>query len=696
MGILAARLTDIQVAHAGVLTSAALAEHLREVPLPAHRGEILARNGQVLAVDIPAAVITADPAVIAQSPTPQVSQDAAQLAPLLDVPSATLLQELQSTSQYVVLEPQATSAQGKAVSALNLSGIYVKTIQVRRYPSGFFMGHILGFVNNTGGVTGVEESYQKQLAGTNGYVLAQWANVYGSNPPEIPGTTVRTVPAKPGDTLQLTVRVGLQEQLQRQLEIAIANTGATRAYGIVLQPLTGAILAASSWPTYDPNAPGDVPSSIWNNTVQSYDMPPGSVFKPITASAALATGVVTPQTPFYDPGILSVGGVNIHNFMTLERNTTFARAFEESANVVFGTVGLKLGATRFNSYLKAFGLFGLPGSDLAGEQPNILVSPAQSTPLSVAEESFGETLVVTPLSLITALNVVADGGLLIRPHVGYALLNSQGKVVQKIQPQVVRRVIPTQIAATVRQMMVGIVDNGTAQRGFIPCYDAAGKTGTSNIYQNGTTTNNFIASFVDMAPASNPAAIVLIQLYDPKGYFNEGGEVAAPVAQAVLTDALHTLGVPPHCTATNQTPPAPGAPGTTALVLNMVEMPQIVGLTPQQATTAVYNAGIYLKVSGKGSKVLTQNPPAGEEVQKYTTVEAYTTPQAVEPPGYVQVPSVIGQTIAQAAATLSGANLAMVVDGVGNAVSQEPPAGSRAEAGTSVQVEFGLAKPAGG
>lgn len=688
LAVLLVRLGDIQIVHAKTLGAAALAEHLKAVPIPAERGEIIAHGGQVLAIDVPAAAVTADPKQVSAP-----AAEAKRLADLLNVSETTIATKLAVPgSQYAVLEAQATGAQGRAVAALHLPGIYVHTVEVRRYPNGFFMGHLLGFLNDVGGVAGVEQSYNRQLGGTPGYQLAQ-TGLYGEI---IPGTTVRTVPARPGETLRLTVRVGLQAELQRELEVAVATTKASRAYGIVLQPATGAILAASSWPTFDPNAPGDVPPAVWQNTVWSYDMPPGSVFKPVTVSAALSAGIVQPSTPFTDPGILKVGGVSLHNFQKLEVHTTFARAFDESANVIFGRVGLDLGAARFDSALKAFGLFSVPGADLPGQSADILWSPAKINPLALAEESFGESMAVTPLSLITALNVVADGGLLIRPHVGDALLNSAGQVVQRIQPQVVRRVIPAQIAATVRQMMVSVIDDGTGQRGFIPCYDAAGKTGTSNIYQNGKTINSFIASFVDMAPASNPQAIVLIMLYDPQGYFTEGGEVAAPVAQAVLSDALHTLGVPPHCTATNEMPPKPGSAGTTSLVLDMVEMPTIMGMTPTQATTAIRKTDLTLSVSGQGAKVVTQDPPPGAMVQRWTQVEAYTTPQALEPPGFVQVPSVSGQTIAQAAATLAGTNLALVADGVGRAVAQEPPAGSRAQPGTSVQVQFTQASPSGG
>jgi len=681
--VLAARLFDVQVVQRARLSAAALKEHLSAVPLTAARGQITDRNGQVLAVSVPTASVTADPKLAVHHRT----AEAAALAPILGQPAAQILKALRGPGQYAVLAPQVSTAQAAAVSALQakgqLPGIYTHSTTVRRYPDGFFMGHILGFMNASGGVSGVEASYQNALAGKNGYILAQ-TDPFGQ---VIPGTVVRTVPAQQGLTLRLTIDAALQAELQQQIETAIATTRASRAFGIVLQPSTGSILAASSWPTYDPNAYWNAPTT-WNNTVQGFDLPPGSVFKPLTASAALQTGIVSPSTPFFDPGVLNVGGAAIHNFQTLERHTTFARAFDESANVIFGGVGIQLGASRFYQFLQAFGLLGLPGADLPGQQADIMVPQAQATPLAVAEESFGETLSVTPLSLITALNVVADGGLLIRPHVGLALVSSSGKVVKQISPVVVRRVISPGVAATVRQMMVGVVNNGTGQRGFIPCYDVGGKTGTANIYSAGGITNNFIASFVEMAPAADPAAIVLVMLYHPQGAFNEGGEVAAPVAQAVLSDALHVLGVAPHCTANNLLPPLPGTPGTTSLVLDMVAMPAVTNLPVASAVAKVRAEGIYLQVSGKGTRILRQDPPPGAMVQKWTTVDGYTTPNTPAPAVFVAVPDVLGQTIQQSAATMADAGFAMEVSGVGNAVTQDPPAGTRADPGSAVHVDF--------
>lgn len=690
LGVLTARLVDIQVVQQRHLSSGAAQEHLGTVPLPATRGEITDSGGRVLAVSVPAAMVTADPRLITDPAT-----EAAALAPILGASRAQIRRLLRGPGQYAVLAAEVSTSQAAAIGGLQargaLPGIYTHGTTVRRYPDGFFMGHLLGFVNAAGGAAGVELSYQKALAGANGYILAQ-VDPAGQI---IPGTVIRNVPPKQGLTVRLTVDAALQSDLQQQLELAVATTRASRAFGIVLQPSSGAILAASAWPTYDPNAYWNAPAT-WANTVQGFDLPPGSVFKPITVSAALQSGIVTPDTPLFDPGVLRVDGAAIHNFTPLERHTTFTRAFEESANVVFGTVGLELGPSRFYRFLHAFGLLGLPGSDLPGEQPDIFVPQAQANPLAVAEESFGETLSVTPLSLITALNVIADGGLLVQPHVGLDLVDGNGHVVHPIEPVIGRRVIPASVAATVRQMMVGVVDNGTGQRGFIPCYDVAGKTGTANIYGPGGVTNNFIASFVGMAPAGSPAAIALVMIYRPQGSFNEGGEVAAPVVQAVLRDALHDLGVPPHCTAGNILPPKPGAQGTTSLVLDMVTMPAIANLPVAAATARVQASGLRLDLRGGGTRILRQDPPPGATVQKWTAVVGYTTPAQPAPASFVRVPDVLGQPLAAAAANLASAGFALEVTGTGLAATQNPPAGMLADPGSAVHVDFRPVAPIAG
>lgn len=680
LAALAVRLVDVQLVQGRALAAAAERQRLAVVPLPATRGPIVDRLGEVLAVSVPAVDVWADQAQVGDKPAA-----ARALAGVLDPPASAILGLLRRPGQYVMLERQATLAQGRAVRALGLTGVYVSPDAARTYPDGFFLGPVLGFVGADGrGLEGVEYSYQDALAGRNGYQVEQ---VAATGDP-LPGPPLRDRAPQAGLTLQLTIDAGLQHDLEERLEAAVATTGARAAYGVVLKPDDGEILAMAAWPTFDPNHFADVPPTVWANTPWSTDLVPGSVFKTIVTAAALETGVVTPATPFYDPGVVTVDGVPLHNFQPLETQTTFQRAFEESANVIFARVGLRIGFTRFYDYLHAFGLFDLTGVDLPGEQHDILPPEHGATTLTLAEESFGESLAVTPLSLADAVAAIANGGLLVRPHVGLALLSADGRRVRTLSTQVVRRVLSPAVAALVRRLMVGVVNDGTGGRGFIPCYDVAGKTGTANIYANGGVSNRYIASFVGFAPADHPAALALVMLVDPKGPMNEGGEVSAPVVQAVLAAALHRLGVPPHCTPADAALPHPGAPGTTALNLDMVTMPALVNLSPSQALARARQADIELQVDGRGARLLSQNPPAGAMVQRWTTAYGYTSITGPVPGSFVAVPDVHGDTIAQAAAALSRAGLALDAVGVGRAVAQDPGPGVQAPPGSGVRVQF--------
>lgn len=700
-GALILRLGWLQIVRGPSLSAAAYNEHEKIVPIPAQRGEIIDRNGDVLALSVPAATITADPKLIQKAAASAATSvttvsaniqtpasDAAALANVLNLSSAQILTLLEKPIQWVTLEGDATPAQAAAVKQLKLVGIYTQAISVREYPYGTFLAQTLGFVGADGqGLEGVERSYNRELEGKAG-AMATAVDAFGK---PIPYTTTKITEPVNGDTLQLTIDGGLQYDLQDLLQEQVARTGATAAFAIVMQPSTGAILAWGAWPSFDPNNFSASNPATYANPLVNDAYPPGSVFKPITVGAALSAGVVTPTTQFVDPGVCIVDGVHIHNFQQLLVHTTFLQAFEESANVIFCKVAQELGAPTFYRYLHLFGLFSPTGIDVPVANPtgtnNQIIPENQLTTVGLAEESFGQSIAITPLSLITAINVVADGGVLMRPHVGLDLITPTGRKIP-IQPVDEGRVLSPSIDATERQMMENIVTDGTGERAFIPCYDVAGKTGTANLYINGQTSPDVLASFVAYAPASNPQAIVLVQLYNPAPPFNEGGEIAAPLAQALLADALHVLGVPPHCTATNSVTPAPGSPGTTPLILNMVPMPAITTETPAEAAAQLYRIGLYLQVSGTGSTILRQYPPAGADVQKYTKVDGYTEPTEPAPPSDIAVPNVLGDTIAQATSTLTQDGLALDTSGVGIAISQTPTAGTELPPGTGVSVTF--------
>ena len=676
--LLVGRLVWLQGWRGPALYQRAVDVRTRVVPVQAPRGEILDDRGHVLAMSVGAESVYATPAQI-----PDKAATAIRLATVLDLNPATIEKRLKQHVMFVWIARRVSNTEAAAVRTLDLPGISLVQESRRIYPAGMLAAQLLGFVgiDNQGLGGGVEVSYNRQLSGTPGELIIET----DARNQEIPKATRRYVAPKPGDTLRLTLDSTLQGITQRALDQGVAQAHAQSGLAIMMDPKTGGILALAAWPTYDSNEARNADPSLWTNPVITYAFSPGSVFKPITAAAALQTGVVTPSTPFDDSGVLRVPGATISNFNHRGLGaTTFAVGFEKSANTIFGRVGLMLGVQRFYEYLKLFGFMSRTGVDLPGEsaRPSIITPESRATPLDLAEEAFGQTLAVTPLSMITAISAIANGGELMWPHVGLSLEAPNGQVVQRITPKVVRRVISPETAYQLQGLMARVVTNGSGKNAAVPCYSVAGKTGTTQKYENGRVAQGqYIGSFVGYAPAHGAVVALYVMIDEPQGLYY-GGQVAAPVFAQIMRQTLPYLGVQPSC-------PKGVSPDTAAPPEEMVPMPNLVGMDAGQAERVAAEAGVFLKVSGSG-QVLRQVPPAGTQVQKWSTVLAYTTPAEALPEPRVTVPDLQGMTLTAAGQALAHQGLQLQADGAGVVVAQQPPPGTTLSPGDVVRVTMGV------
>lgn len=675
--LLCARLVWLQVVRGDELTAKAAGVRTRVVPIPSPRGKIMDATGQVLAVSVGVDSVYAVPAQVVNA-----AAAAQKVAPILGLSVETVQKKLTRRVLLVWIQRRVTAAQATAVRQADLPGIYLVQEASRLYPEGLFAGQIVGFsgLDNVG-LAGVELSYNKYLKGTNGRIVVET----DARNQEIPSGTRTYVPPVPGDTVQLTINGQLQKMVQVDLDQAVAQAHALGGYALMMNPTTGAILAMAAWPTYDPNYYAQADPSLWTNPLITFAFSPGSVFKPITAAAALATGVVTPSTPFYDTGSIRLPGATIHNFNHAGLGaTTFAIGFQESVNTIFARVGVMLGADRFYTYLQKFGFLGRTGIDLPGEsaQPNIVRPEKKATPLDIAEEAFGQTLAVTPISMVTAIAAIANGGVLMWPHVGAAIYTPSGQLVQAIAPRVVDRVLSPAVAYEVQTLMGSVVSGGTGKNAAIPCYSIAGKTGTTQKYVGGRVGQDvYIGSFAGYAPVHGAKVALYVMIDEPQGMYY-GGQVAAPVFREIMSQALPVLGVQPACPP-GQTPP--GQAGDTSVE---VSMPSLVGMTVAQAEQAAASAGLYLQVSGPGQTIQRQVPAPGDSVQKWSTVLGYTTTAASIPGSMVTVPDLRGMSVREAAQVLSAVDLGMDGEGTGNAIEQAPASGERVAPGSTVAVTF--------
>ena len=537
---------------AGALQQSAQVEQVSTVPLPAARGEIVDSNGQVLALSEAADDVIADPYLIAGTANGGCGcalKVAQKLSPILGIPVLTLLPELsRPNTGYVVLAKLVPAAAAQRAEKAMPGGITLTPDMKRVYPLNDAAAQVIGwtaaYLHGQGDV-GLESQFNSPLDGSSG--VRRIVHDAAGQPISVQDTRA----SRPGETLRLT----LNAQLQNEVEQVLAGVGRqyspVSATAIVVNPQTGAILALANYPSVNANDPfaGSTTAAgtaAVNNAIQdhavSFTYEPGSTFKAITVAGALQDGLITPTTNFDVPPQLSVYGSTIqdaeaHGYEWLST----AQILKVSSNIGADLIGQKLGAIRFNYWVHRFG-FGRPtGVELPGEDNGFILDPSQYSGTSMWNLPFGQGESVTPMQMAAAYSAIANGGILRAPHV---VASIGGKAVH--QPAGVRILSP-QIAAEVRQMLIGVYgEGGTASGAGIPGYQMAGKTGTAQIAVNGSySKTEFVASFVGMVPANNPQLLGMVVVDQPQGAIY-GGSVAAPAFQKIVGWAVPYFGINPR------------------------------------------------------------------------------------------------------------------------------------------------------
>ncbi len=627
---------------------------LRKIPVGAPRGEIATADGVVLAGSRTTYQLYAVPRQV-----PDRSRVAVELAATLHTTPDRLLKLLQQRTTFVWLARKLNDQQVAAIRALHIAGIGLAPQATRVYPNGKLAGAVLGFsgIDNQG-LEGIERSYDSVLRGTNGQIGIEM-DAY--NRPLAQPRVSYTAP-KAGDTVVLTLRSDVQQIAAEAAETARRDTGAKLVSVLVLDVRTGGVLGMALDPSYDPSEFAAYTTAERRNAAVSDVLPPGSTFKAITAAAALAQGVVTPSSGFYDPGFVRVDGVPLRCWKRSGHGSlTFADVVAHSCNVGFIEVGLRLGTSRFYDYLQKFRVLGATGIDLPGEARSIVPPQSRVKPIDLATMAFGQTLALTPISLISAIGAIADGGTWHQPHLMKEIETPAGKVVSRWQG-VSEQIVPKSAAQTAVRLLEGVVRKGSGRPAQIPGYDLAGKTGTAQAVINGRyVEGKYISSFVGFGPAQSPQVAMLVQIFEPVGPYY-GGQIAAPVVGRAMSRVLAALKIPPQAS-----PPRP--------------LPDLTGMTGHTAQTSLKAIGLSANLIGPGSRVTDQFPPAGAAIQPGSQVLVY-----LGQGGEVTVPDLRGDTVDAAALALDRVGLRLRVDGEGRVVEQEPAPGSSLPLGATVWV----------
>lgn len=534
LSIFGGRLVQLQVIDDAAYAAAAKQQRLRSVPLPATRGDITTRGGALLATTVKRRTVYADPVLVRRVHDPRAV--AAKLAPLLELPPAEIAEELRKPEdRYVVLKRYVAPRRADKIGGLSLAGIATEPARERSYPAGTLAANIVGFVQADGdGAAGLENGLDDVLAGRDGKKVVQ----IGMHGQQIaPAGTNRREP-RPGRDVRLTIDRDMQYRAQRAITRQVRATQAERGSVIVMEPATGQILAMAVAPTFDPDHPGEVPSSYRDNPPLQHVFEPGSAAKILPIAAALE-GRFSPTTPVTVPPVLRVAGETIHDAYRHGRiRMTLAGVLAKSSNIGTALIGQKVGATGVYRTMRGFGLGRPTGIDFPAASTGSLPPPEEWDGLRRYTIPFGQGVSVNAVQLASAYATIANGGVRVPPSLiaggSAGAAEARRRVVSKKTAQQLTRIL--EVAASER---------GTGAQAQVPGYRVAGKTGTAQrVDPRCGCYRGHNAVFSGFAPASDPRLVVQAVLHNPqRGH--SGGQVAAPVFRKVMSFGLKSEEIPP-------------------------------------------------------------------------------------------------------------------------------------------------------
>jgi cell division protein FtsI (penicillin-binding protein 3) len=549
---------------------------VKPVTLPAERGALFDRDGNDLAMSVPQHTVWADPRLVTN---PQA--EAAALAPVLGIDQNTLLRQLTMTDkQFVYLSRQADDATAQKVSDLKLGGVDLLEESKRFNPSGDLAQGVLGSVNiDNVGRSGLEQQYESTLTGTPGELVLEEDPGGGT----IAGGEHRVTPAQPGNDLVLTIDTAMQFETERALSDQIMKMGAKGGMAIVSNPKTGEILAMADMDRPDPKGP-PVPSP--NNRALTTVFEPGSASKVITMSAALEEGVVPVDARLTVPDHLQVadGMFTDHDPHPTEQ-MSLTDILANSSNIGTIMLGQKVGKDRIDSYLRKFGFGSKTSLDFPNESAGIMLPLPNWSGTSIATIPIGQGVAVTALQMLQAYNVIANGGVYVDPKLVLGTVGKDG-VRHDAPPSASHRVISTQTAAEVRDMMEQVVATGTGTEAAIDGYTVAGKTGTARKPQpNGGYTDaagnyHYEATFAGFVPAEDPELSTIVVLDEPTATIFASG-ASAPTFSRIASYGLRRFEIPPPGITLPSSVPAPTHVSSTSSQANDVTG----GVRPPAPTT---------------------------------------------------------------------------------------------------------------
>ena len=547
---LIARLVYLMIFDAAYYQQKAKTLHEREREIKAARGEIIDRNGKVLATNKAVCTIS-----VIHSQITDPDRVIQVLADELGIEKEMIRKRVEKVSSREKIKTNVEKETGDRIRAYELDGVKVDEDFKRYYPYGNLASKVLGFTGGDNqGIIGLEVKYENYLKGVNGMILTT-TDARGI---ELADTLEDRVEPVSGDTLQVSLDYNIQEYAQQAAEKVMEEKQADAVVILILNPKTGEIYACVNAPEFDLNAPFTLPegtdaalndeekqamlNQMWRNRSINDTYEPGSIFKVFTASAALEEGVVKEEDTFYCPGYKLVEDRRIRCARTTGHGSeTFVQGVQNSCNPVFIEVGMRLGTENFYKYFEKFGLMGKTGVDLPGEAATIMHKKENVGQVELATMSFGQSFQVTPMQMATTVCSLVNGGKRITPHFGIAVYDAEsGEKEETISYGKRKRILSKETSEKMRKILETVVSEGGGKKAQIEGYRIGGKTATSQTLPR--SANRYIGSFIGFAPAGDPQVAAMAIIYNPQGIYY-GGTIAAPVVRDIFDNILPYLGI---------------------------------------------------------------------------------------------------------------------------------------------------------
>ena len=523
--------------------------HEREREIKAARGEIVDRNGVVLATNRTVCTISVihsqieDPETVIRVLSDELKMD-----------EADVRERVEKVSSMEKIKTNVEKDTGDKIREYDVAGVKVDEDYKRYYPYDELASKVLGFTGGDNqGIIGLEVKYEEYLKGTNGTILT----VTDARGIELEGVAEDRIEPVAGETLKISLDYNIQEYCEQAALKVLEEKQADSVSVLLMNPQNGEIYAMVNVPEFNLNEPfelntgeeaslsdeelQDALNQMWRNGCINDTYEPGSTFKIITSAACLEEGVVSLDDTFVCPGYRIVEDRKMRCHKVGGHGTeTFVEGIQNSCNPVFMDIGLRLGSERFYDYFEQFGLLQLTGVDLPGEAGTIMHKKEDIGTVELATMTFGQSFQITPIQLATTVSSIVNGGNRVTPHLGMAVLDGEGNVIEEFEYKTEKGIVSEETSETMQMLLESVVSEGSGKNAYIDGYSIGGKTATSQTLPR--SANKYIASFLGFAPADDPRILGMVVIHNPQGVYY-GGTIAAPVLRTIYDNVLPYLGI---------------------------------------------------------------------------------------------------------------------------------------------------------